>query len=96
MFDQGPDMVRVAGGPVSFFEKYTTTNLYVEKLFGAGMSTITVSNDSTTDTVNLSFDGATSDGELGPGESVTLNTKGRSSLFVIAATGGGTVRIWTW
>lgn len=96
MFDQGPDMVRVAGGPVSFFEKYQTTTLYVQKSFGADVSTITVSNDSATDTVDISFDGASVDGELSHGESVTLNSKGRGSIYVRGDAGGDYVRIWCW
>lgn len=95
-FAEGAKEVKVAGGPVSFFEKYTTTNLYVEKSFGAGVNSITVSNDSSTDTVRLSFDGATVDGELTPNESVTLNSKSRNSLFVKGVAGGGDVRIWCW
>jgi len=95
-FADGAKEVKVAGGPVSFFEKYETTNLYVEKSFGAGCNSITVSNDSTTDTVRLSFNGAALDGELTPGESVTLNSKSRSSFYVKGVVGGDDVRIWAW
>jgi hypothetical protein len=95
-FAEGAKLVRVAGGPVSFYEKYQTTTLYVQKSFGDSVNTITVSNDSTTDTVYLSYDGATVDGDLTTGESVTLNSKGKNSIYISALAGGGYVRIWCW
>uniref|UniRef100_A0A6M3JCT6 Uncharacterized protein n=1 Tax=viral metagenome TaxID=1070528 RepID=A0A6M3JCT6_9ZZZZ len=96
MFDTGAKLVRTVGGPASFFEGYTTSNLYVERIFGANINTITVSNDSTTDTISLSYDGATLDGTLAAGESVTLNTIDLKSIYIRGAAGGGVVRIWGW
>jgi len=96
MFNEGTRSIRVAGGPVSFYDRYVTTVLYVERVFGGEVNTITVSNDSSTDTVCLSFDGASLEGELGQGESVTLNTSTKSSVFVRGTVGNSDVRIWGW
>lgn len=96
MFDVGSQSVRTVGGPASFFENYQTTNLYVERTFGANINTITVSNDSATDTVYLSYDGATRDGILTAGESITLNTTDLKSIYIQGVAGGGYVRIWGW
>jgi len=90
------DVVRLAGGPVSFYEEYTTTNLYVERTFGGDIHTITVSNDSTTDDVQLSFNGSALAAELNPSETITLNTKSRTSVYVKGTAGSGTVRLWGW
>jgi hypothetical protein len=96
MFDTGPAAVKVVGGPASFFDNYQTTTLYVERVFGGSVNTVTVSNDSTTDTIYISFNGATVDGSLTPGESITLNTATLSSVFIRGTAGGGYVRIWGW
>lgn len=81
---------------LSYYTEYEATNLYVEKAFGKSANTITVTNDSATDTVQLSFDGATLEGDIKAGESMTLNTKDRSSIYIKATTGGDDVRIWAW
>lgn len=85
---------RKSGGLADYFDKYTTTNLYVERAFGADVTEITVVNDSTTDDVQISFDGATLDGELEPGESVTLSTRTRTSVYIKGSAGGDQVRLW--
>jgi hypothetical protein len=95
-FSDGAKMVRVIGGPVSFYENYQTTTLYVPRAFSGNVNTITVSNDSATDTVTLSYDGATVDGSLEHGESITLNTTELSSIYIRATVGGDYVRIWGW
>lgn len=95
-FAEGAMLVRVSGGAVSFYDTYTTTNLFVPRAFGGDVNTITVSNDSASDTVVLSFNGATVDGELAKGESITLNTTQKTSIYIRGTTGGGTVRIWGW
>ena len=96
MFNVGAMPVRPVGAPLQFYENYTTTNLYVERPFGINVDTITLANDSTTDTIYLSFDGATLKGELQPGESMTLLTNSRTSIYIRGVAGGGAVRIWGW
>lgn len=95
-FENGADEVRIVGGPISFYEKYECTNLYVERSFGGGANSLTITNDSTTDTVFVSFDGATVEAELYHGESITLNVASRSSIYISATTGGDNVRTWAW
>ena len=96
MFENGSKPVKMAGGPISFYEEYTTTSLYVERVFGGGVNSININNDSTTDTVSVSFDGATVEAELKPGESLTLNTATKNSIYIRGATGGGKIRSWAW
>lgn len=86
--------VRQAGGPSLFYEEYTTTNLYVERTFGAECIAISVANDSTTDAISLSWNGSTVFGELKAKEVQEYSTKGHSSVYVRGATGGDNVRIW--
>uniref|UniRef100_A0A6M3LM81 Uncharacterized protein n=1 Tax=viral metagenome TaxID=1070528 RepID=A0A6M3LM81_9ZZZZ len=95
-FNSGPNEVRIVGGPISFYEKYQCTNLYVERSFGGGANSLTITNDSTTDTVFVSFDGAIIEAELYASESITLNVAGRNSLYVCGIAGGDNVRIWAW
>lgn len=90
------EVVRIAGGPISFYEEYETTNVYVEKAFGGNVNVITITNDSTTDPVQISYDGATLDGDIKSGESLTLNTTTKTSIHIKADTGGDKVRIWGW
>ena len=94
MFENGARDVKIIGGPVSFYEEYITTNAYVERSFGGACNSITVTNDSATDTISLSFNGATLEADLKAGESLTLNTQDRSSVYIIGAAGGDNVRIW--
>lgn len=95
-FENGTDEVRIVGGPISFYEKYQCTNLYVERAFGGGANSLTITNDSTTDTVFISFDGATVEAELYASESITLNVAGRSSLYACGTAGGDNIRTWAW
>ena len=88
------DFIQISGGPVTYYTEHTATNLYVEKSFGRTLTRITITNDSTTDPVQFSFDGATLDGELKGNESITVHLGGKSSVFIKATTGGGKVRIW--
>jgi hypothetical protein len=87
---------KLVGGPVDYYTEITTTNLYVATVFGDAMNTITLSNDSTTDSVQASYDGATIETELKPNESVTLNVMGRNSIYLKGTAGSGKVRIWGW
>jgi len=83
-------------GDYAYYQAYTLTNLYVEQVFGGKISTINLTNDSTTDTVQYSFDGATLHGEVGPGESVKVNVDQRESIYVKGTAGGDVVRIWSY
>ena len=86
--------VQAAGSPLSFYLEYTTTNVYVEKVFGSNAHTLTVSNDSATDPVQLSWDGTTLKCELKANETITMGTDGHLSVYVKGTAGGGAVRIW--
>lgn len=90
------EFIRIAGGPLLYYTDYTTTNLYVAKSFGNEVQTITITNDSPTDTVQISFDGATLESDIKPAESLTLEVAGKSSIYVKATAGGGNVRLWAW
>jgi len=96
MFESSSRDVKIVGGPINFYEEYTTTALYVERPLGGACNSITVTNDSATDTISVSFDGATLEAELKSGESLTLNTQDKTSIYIMGAAGGGNVRIWGW
>ncbi len=96
MFEDGSKNVKIIGGPVSFYEEYTTTTLYSARALGGACHSLTVTNDSSTDTVSISFDGATLEADLKAGESLTLNTEDRSTVYIRGAAGGGNIRCWGW
>jgi hypothetical protein len=83
-------------GDYQYYQAYTLTTLYVEQTFGEKISTINLTNDSTTDEAQYSFDGATLHGEVGPGESVKINVQQRASIYVKGTAGGDTLRIWSY
>ena len=83
-------------GDFQYYQAYTLTNLYVEQTFGEHISTINLTNDSTTDTAQFSFDGATLAGEVRPGESLKLNVDQKYSIYVKGTAGGDTLRIWSY
>ena len=95
-FDDGSKLVQIVGGPLQYYLNYTTTNAYVECVFGGNILTITLANDSTTDTVSVSYNGATLKCELSAGESITLHTSGYASIYLRGTAGGGKVRVWGW
>lgn len=88
--------VRVSGGPASYYDEYTTTSLFVEIPFDAQINTLTLTNDSLTDTVQVVYDGATLEGDLKAGESLTLNVTSKASIYIKGIAGGDNVRIWGW
>jgi len=96
MFEEGSKPVRLVGRVTNYYEDYEATNLYVERIFGNTVNSITLSNDSSTDTISVSFDGATVEAELKPYETLTLNVAGETSIFVKGTAGGDNVRIWGW
>jgi len=90
------EFTRVAAGPLLYYVDYTTTNLYVQKSFGNEIQTLTITNDSTTDPVQASFDGATLESTIKPGETLSIHVAGKSSVYIKATTGGGNIRIWAY
>jgi len=96
MFETGTKAVKVVAGDVNFYEEYTTTNLYAERVIGGKINTLTITNDSATDVISVSFDGATLETELKAGESITLHTSSISSVYIKGDAGGDAVRIWGW
>ena len=96
MFDIGSKPVRIVGGAISYYEEYTTTNAYVERPLGGAVNTVMFGNDSTTDIISISFDGATLEADMKHGETLTLNVQGRTSVYIRGAAGGGKVRFWCW
>lgn len=89
--------VSIVGGPLLYYNDYHTTNAYVELVFGAAVNTLKVANDSTTDTMTLSWNGSTVIIDLFTGESITVNTDGKTSVYVRCSTNDGDhVRIWGW
>ena len=95
-FVQDPIHVRVVGGSVDFYKKVTATNLYVEQVFGGIVNSVTITNDSATDTIQVSFNGAALEAELSPGEALTLHTKGKNYIYIKGTAGGDPVRLWGW
>jgi hypothetical protein len=86
---------KVTGSGNSYFLEYAPTALYVAKAFGFPASKITVANDATTaNDVNVSYDGATSDGVLKYGETKDFYTTGRTSVYIKSAAGGTNIRLW--
>lgn len=83
-------------GDYQYYDAYTLTNLYVEQVFGGRISTINLTNDSTTDTAQYSFDGVTLHGEVKPGESVKVNVDQKPSIYVKGTAGGDSLRLWSY
>lgn len=88
--------VQETGGNPDYYLSFVATTLYVEKPFGGHLSTINITNDSSVDTLQFSFDGASLDGDVKPGESIKINVDQRSSIFVKGTAGGDDVRLWGW
>ena len=90
------NFVRVVGGAAHFYEDYELTNLYVQRLLGGNVNTITITNDSATDTAQISWDGATLEGDIKPGESMTFNCNTKTSVYLKGTAGGDNVRVFGW
>ena len=93
-FEAGTIKVIRSGGSKFFYEEYTTTNAYVERTFGGNCNNVTVTNYSASDTISLSWNGATLIADVKPYETLELATATRTSIYVRGAAGGGKVRIW--
>jgi hypothetical protein len=92
----GSDKIRIASGPINYYTEATLTNLYVEYLFGGNVNNITITNDSGSDTIQVSYDGAVLEGDLKPGESMTFNVHSKNSVYLKGDAGGDNIRIWGW
>jgi len=79
---------------MDYYLEVAMTNLYVQRAFGNAINTLTVSNDSMADTVQVSYDGVTLEGDLMPGETKTFNVKNKSSVYLKGTVGGDNARIW--
>jgi hypothetical protein len=90
-----PISVVVVGGPIQYYTAYASTNIYVEKVFGA-CHTITIQNTHASDPVKFSFDGLTLHGDLSGGESITVNVGTSTSIYLKSTGGTATIRIWGW
>jgi hypothetical protein len=84
------------GGNPDYFQEITSTNLFVQYAFSGLLSTITIVNDSSTDQVELSFDGATLQGSVKPGESLVLHVDQKSSVWLRGTVGGDMIRLFGW
>ena len=84
------------GGNPDFYEQVSLTALYQQVAFDGRLSTITMVNDSTTDELEFSFDGATLAGVVKPGESMVIHVDQKSSIWVRGSSGGDSVRLLGW
>lgn len=94
MFNTDPIHMRRVSGPTLYYVEATMTTLYAATTFGTNALSVTVTNDSTTDTVQLSWDGATLIADVQPGETLEMATRTRSSIYAKGTAGGGKIRIW--
>jgi hypothetical protein len=92
----GNDRVRIGSGPINYYTEATMTNLYVEYSFGGNVNNITITNDSSSDTVQVSYDGTTLEGDLKHGETMTFNVQSKTSVYLKGDAGGDDIRIWGW
>lgn len=84
------------GGQPDYYQDITLTSLFVQYAFSGFLSTITVVNDSPTDQVEISFDGATIQGSVRPGETLKLNVDQKASVWIRGSAGGDDIRLFGW
>ena len=80
-------------GPVTYYDELNTTNLYQTATFGGLVKQITVTNDHTSDPVQLSYDGATLEATVRAGETFDLNCPARLDIQYKSTGGLATIRI---
>lgn len=80
--------------PIDYYLEVTVTNLYVQYSFGNSIDILTISNDSMSDTIQISYDGATLEGDLKAGETKTFSVRNKSSVYIKGTAGGDKARIW--
>ena len=88
---QGIATAHITGN--NYYNDYTTTTSYVERPFGFAARSVTLTNDSDTDPVQFSWDGATQIGEIKGAESKCISAAGKTSIYIKATTGGEKVRV---
>ena len=96
MFADAPQSVLIVGGPIKYYVAYASTNLYVEKVFGGTVHSLTIQNTHASDPVQFSFDGSTLHGDLSAGESITVNVGAATSVYLKSTAGTATIRVWAW
>lgn len=77
----------------SAYEEITLTTSYQTSTFGFPATKVSIANDSDSDTVQVSWDGATVHYELQGAEYKDINAGGRSSVQVKGTAGGDKVRV---
>jgi len=85
--------ISIGGSGNHYFNDYTTTNLYAELSIGFPASKISLVNDSNSDPVQVSFDGATLHYQVAAGEYKDLIANGVTSVYIKATAGGEKVRV---
>jgi len=77
----------------TYHNDYTTTTSYVQLSFGFPAELVSFANDSSTDTVQISWDGSELEYTLGAAEFKDLRAGGRTSVYVKATTGSEKCRV---
>ncbi len=95
-FAESPKTVLIVGGPIKYYTAYSSTNAYVEKVFGGTCHSLTIQNTHASDPIQLSFDGATLHGDLSAGESITVNVGNATSIYLKSTAGTAVIRTWGW
>lgn len=77
-----------------YFDEYTSGVMYQEIIFPDGVDDITISNDSSTDDLHWSFDGASLHGKLFAQESKTINVYEKKKIYIRGLVGGDSFRLF--
>jgi hypothetical protein len=77
----------------TYYTALTTTTLYQECSFGFPAQRLSLVNDSDSDPVQVSWDGATLHYGLGAAEFKDIPADGRTSVYIKATTGGEVCRV---
>jgi hypothetical protein len=85
----------MSGGPILYYHNHTLAAAYEEHIFGGNCHVVTVTNDSTANSLQVSYDGTTLVGDINAGETFTFHLSTKTSVHV-KGTAGQTCRIWAW
>lgn len=85
---------RVVGSNEKYFNSGLATTVFAFLPVGSNMNTIIISNDSSTDTIQYSFNGASIDGILQPKEHITVNVKDVDGIYIKSLNGLSPYRVW--
>lgn len=88
--------VSMAGGAVNESYPGIADVAFQEIVFRSRVNTITLTNDSSTDAIRFSFNGARVEGELNPGDTLDIDVSKKKSIYIRGITGGDTYRLWAW